>query len=43
VPLARARNDQWAMMEAIKASDHEKVVQLCQEHGVCRQTRTLRH
>jgi DNA-binding GntR family transcriptional regulator len=32
VHLARARDDHWAMIEALKASDREKLVQLCREH-----------
>jgi DNA-binding GntR family transcriptional regulator len=32
VHLARARDDHWAMIDAIKASDREKLVQLCREH-----------
>jgi DNA-binding GntR family transcriptional regulator len=30
--LARARDDHWAMIEALKALDREKLVQLCREH-----------
>ena len=30
--LARARDDHWAMIEALKAADREKLVQLCREH-----------
>jgi DNA-binding GntR family transcriptional regulator len=32
VHLARARDDHWAMIEALKASDREKLVQLCRDH-----------
>jgi DNA-binding GntR family transcriptional regulator len=32
VHLARARDDHWTMIEALKASDREKLVQLCREH-----------
>jgi DNA-binding GntR family transcriptional regulator len=32
VHLARARDDHWAMIEALKAADREKLVQLCREH-----------
>jgi DNA-binding GntR family transcriptional regulator len=30
--LARARDDHWAMIEALKASDRDRLVQLCWEH-----------
>jgi DNA-binding GntR family transcriptional regulator len=30
--LVRARDDHWAMIEALKASDREKLVQLCRDH-----------
>jgi DNA-binding GntR family transcriptional regulator len=30
--LVRARDDHWAMIEALKASDRERLVQLCQDH-----------
>jgi DNA-binding GntR family transcriptional regulator len=32
VHLARARDDHWTMIEALEASDREKLVQLCREH-----------
>jgi DNA-binding GntR family transcriptional regulator len=32
VHLARARDDHWAMIEALKASNRKKLVQLCREH-----------
>jgi DNA-binding GntR family transcriptional regulator len=32
VHLAQARDDHYAMIEALKASDREKLVQLCREH-----------
>jgi DNA-binding GntR family transcriptional regulator len=32
VYLAKARDEHWAMIEALKASDREKLVQLCRAH-----------